>query len=158
MIHVAAFLTAFIACAWYALIAGGRPERAAMLAQAVALFLTLSTGFWQVSGDFASLVVGWVIADGLLLFVLTIIALRANRLWPIVLAGLQLSASLVHLTKTLYPNLPAVGYAAFLQIWAWPMLAVTVWGTRNHQRRLSRFGSDPEWKPRRQLPRHGQAS
>jgi hypothetical protein len=156
MIHVVAFHAAFLACAWYALTAGGRPERAAMLAQAVALILTLSTRFIHVSGDFASLRVWWAITDGLLLLALTLIALRADRLWPIVLAGLQLSASFVHLTKTLFPDLPASGYAVFLQMWAWPMLAVTAWGTRRHQKRVRCFGSERDWKAKRPLQPHGQ--
>ena len=127
-----------------------------MLAQAVALILTLSMRFVYVSGDFASLKFWWAIADGLLLVSLTLIALRANRLWPIVLAGLQLSASFVHLTKALYPDLPASGYAVFLQMWAWPMLAVTAWGTRQHQRRIRCFGSEPDWKARRRRQPRGQ--
>ena len=122
-----------------------------MLAQAVALILTLSTRFIHVSGDFASLRMGWAITDGLLLVALTAIALRADRLWPIVLAGLQLSASFVHLTKTIFPDLPAPGYAVFLQMWAWPMLAVTAWGTHRHQQRVRCFGSEPDWKVRRPL-------
>ena len=155
MIHVAAFHAAFILCAWYALTAGGRPERAAMLAQAVALILTLLSRFSHVYGDFVSLKFWWAIIDGLLLMVLTLIALRADRLWPIILAGLQLSASFVHLAKTIYPDLPASGYAVLLQMWSWPMLAVTAWGTRQHQKRIRCFGSEPDWKARHQPQLHG---
>ena len=155
MIHIAAFHAVFFLCAWYALTAGGRPERAAMLAQAVALILTISTQFLRLFGDFASLEFWWAIVDGLLLVALTMIALRADRIWPIVLAGLQLSASFVHLTKMIYSDLPASGYAVFLQMWAWPMLAVTAWGTRQHQKRIRCFGSEPDWKARRPQQVHG---
>lgn len=145
MIRIALFLTAFLLCVWYAFKAGGKPERGAMLAQGLALLITVSTGFLRVSGDFLSLLLGWLLADVLLLVLLVVLALRANRLWTIVLAGLQLAAVFVHLAKILYPALPAFGYALFLQMWAWPMLLATGVGIRNHQRRLRQQGTDPDW-------------
>lgn len=147
MIRIALFLAAFLLCAGYAIRAGGRPERAAMLAQGLALTLTLATGFLTVSGGFLKEVTGWLIADGLLLVALTWLALRANRLWPIVLAGLQLAAVFAHLTKAIYPELPAFGYAIFLQLWAWPMLATSALGIRAHKRRVARHGPEADWKP-----------
>lgn len=145
MIRVALFFAAFLLCALYAWKAGGKPERGAMLAQGFALLVTVSTGFLRVSGDFLSLLLGWLLADVLLLVLLVALALKANRLWTIVIAGLQLAAVFVHLAKILYPALPAFGYALFLQMWAWPMLLSTAIGVRNHQRRLRRHGTDPDW-------------
>lgn len=146
MIHIASFAVAFVACCTYALFAGGWPERAAMLAQLGALILTLSTGFLNVSGKFQSLIWGWAIADVGLAVALTLLALRANRYWTIVLAGLQVAAVWVHVAKMLFPALPATGYAMFLQLWAWPMLVVTAAGTYNHRQRNARFGSERGWK------------
>jgi hypothetical protein len=147
MIRIALFLAAFFLCAWYAFKAGGRPERLAMLAQGLALLLTLATGFLTVSGGFWKEVPGWLAADALLLMGLTWLALRANRLWPIVLAGLQLATMFAHLAKALYPHLPALGYAVLLQMWAWPMLLTTAIGVRAHQLRERRHRSVPDWKP-----------
>lgn len=148
MIRILIFLTIFVACAWYAWRAGGQPERAAMLAQALALFITLSTGFLEVAGGFTNLVAGWLLADVFLLLALIWLALRANRLWTIVLAGMHLAAIFAHLTKVIYPNLPAFGYAVFLQLWGYPMLLTTAIGVRKHQRRLRLQGADMDWKPR----------
>lgn len=148
MIRILIFQAIFLTCAWYAWNAGGRPERAAMLAQALAYLITLSTGYLKVAGGFTNLVEGWLIADILLLAALIWLALRANRIWTIVLAGLHLAAVFAHLTKFVYPELPAFGYAVFLQLWAYPMLLTTVIGTRNHQARLRMYGADPDWKPR----------
>lgn len=146
MIHIASFAVAFMACCIYALLAGGWPERAAMLAQLGALILTLLTGFLHVSGMFHSFIWGWAIADVGLAAVLTILALQANRYWTIILAGLQVAAVFVHVGKVLFPALPATGYAMFLQLWAWPMLIVTAVGTFNHRQRSARLGSERDWK------------
>jgi len=147
MIRIALFLVAFLLCASYAIKTGGQPERAAMLAQALALLLSSATGFLTVSGGFWTEVPGWLIADGLLLIALTGLALRANRYWPIALAGLQMAAMFAHLTKAIYPALPPFGYALLLQMWAWPMLATTAIGIRAHQLRVRRSGPEPDWKP-----------
>ncbi len=146
MIHIVAFGAAFVTCAWYAFTVGGKPERAAMFAQLVALILSMAVGFLTVSGNFVSLVAGWALVDGGLAIVLIMIALTSNRHWPIVLAGLQVAATFVHLAKLAYPELPATGYAIFTQMWAWPMLLVTAIGTRNHRLRRLRLGRYPDWK------------
>jgi hypothetical protein len=146
VIHVAAFHAAFFACAFYVWRAGGWPEKLAALAQAAALCITVLSGFGSVSGGFTRLVDWWALADSLLAAILILIALRANRLWPILLAGLQVSATFAHLTKAVFEQMPPTGYAIFVQMWSWPMLAVTTWGTRNHQRRLRKFGSEADWK------------
>jgi hypothetical protein len=127
-----------------------------MLAQAAAYLITLSTGYLRVAGGFTSIVEGWLIADTLLLVALIWLALRANRVWTIVLAGLHLAAVFVHLAKAAYPQLPPFGYALFLQLWAYPMLLTTAIGIRCHQVRLRRFGTYPDWKPT--LPSEVQAA
>lgn len=147
MIRVGLFLTAFTLCAGYAFKAGGKPERVAMMAQLIALLLSSSVAFWRDSGVFATLIRGWLMIDLTLLLVLILVALRANRIWTIVLAGLQLAAIFAHLSKTLYPGLSPLGYAVFVQIWAWPMLIATALGVRNHRRRVAILGKEADWRP-----------
>lgn len=146
MIRILIFQVIFLTCAWYAWRAGGLPERTAMLAQAVAYLITLSTGYLRVAGGFTSIVEGWLIADLLLMAALIWLALQANRLWTLVLAGLHVAAILVHLAKATYPQFPPFGYALFLQFWAYPMLLTTMIGVRSHQLRLRQHGSYPDWK------------
>ena len=145
MLRVAVFHAAFLLCAWYAVRVGGTPERAAMFAQGLALALTLSTGFLHVSGAFETLLPAWLAIDLLLFVALTILALLADRIWTMVLAGLQLAAVFAHLAKGLYPDLPPFGYAVFLQLWAYPMLVVTALGVRKHHLRTRQHGPEPHW-------------
>jgi hypothetical protein len=42
-------------------------------------------------------------------------------------------------------------YAFILAVWAYPVLLLLVIGTRRHQKRLSRFGSDESWSPERRV-------
>lgn len=148
MIHVVAFNISFVLCLAYSLAFGGKPERLTMFALAAADLFTISAiNFLPRAAGFGTLAQALAIIDLLLLLSLTAIALRANRLWTIVLAGLQLSLVLVHASKALYPSLPAASYGIFAQFWAWPMIITSAIGTRNHRRRMEEFGEERDWKP-----------
>src|SRR6185312_14934812 len=148
MIHVILFNLLFGCCLLYALKFGGGPERAVVLAEAAALFLTITAiHFLPQAADFSGLARALALIDLGLLAALAGIALRANRLWTIVLAGLQLSTVLVHVSKALVPALPAASYAIFEQLWAWPVLLTTAIGTQRHRARVRKCGEEQDWKP-----------
>lgn len=148
MTRVIAFNVCLLGCLIYALWRGGGPEKIAMSSQAAAAAFTIfAIRSLPHSADFAGLAHMLVLVDALLLAVLTAVALRANRWWTIVLAGLQLSTVVVHLSKALYPALPAASYGIFAQFWAWPMLMTTALGIRGHWRRRTRMGAEQDWKP-----------
>jgi len=148
MIHVILFNLALACCLFYSFGSGGGPEKAAMLAQvAAALFTIIAILLLPRSVTFTRVADGLVLIDVGLLVALTWLALRANRLWTIVLAGLQLSTMIVHLSKAVFPALPAASYGIFAQFWAWPMLATTAVGIHCHRLRTRRLGEEPDWKP-----------
>lgn len=148
MTHIIAFELSFIACLLYATLYGGKPERTAVTVLACAnIFSIVAIHFLPRAAGFGSLAEGLAIVDFLLLLSLTWIALRANRLWTIVLAGLQLSLVLIHMSKALYPALPAASYGIFAQFWAWPMIVAVAIGTRNHRQRTMEIGEESDWKP-----------
>jgi len=148
MIHVIGFNVFLALCLIYSLRCGGQPERAAMLAQAAAAILTIiAIRTLPRFSTLAELAQALVIIDAALLLALTALALRANRLWTIVLAGLQLSTVVVHVSKAVFPALPAASYGIFAQFWAWPMLITTLVGTHSHWTRIRRFGLERDWKP-----------
>ncbi len=90
------------------------------------------------------------ILDGLVLSSLVIIAMRANRLYPIVMAGAALITMLAHILRWLelfdgrlsYVVLTAVP-AHFLVGAFWTGLALHVW-------RQQQWGPYPEWRSLRQ--------
>lgn len=146
MIHVFAFAAMMAVCFAFAFIAGGRPERVAMSAQLVAFALSLlamsfTWSRWQ------ELPVALAVIDVTLALGLTALALKANRLWPILLAGMQIAAVFAHLAMTLSFPLPTAGYAIFVQLWGWPMLIVSAGGTYCHKRRVAKHGEEQDWKP-----------
>jgi len=144
--HKIAFAAAFLACFAYVFIVGGRPERTAMMAQLAALLLSLFANSFR-SIPFTALPAGLAIVDLALAAALTLLALKANRLWPIVLAGMQVATILAHLAKAIAFPLPASGYGIFVQFWAWPMLVVTALGAHRHHERIRKFGAERDWKP-----------
>lgn len=117
-----------------------------MLAQLAAFLLTLvlMAFRWTLWRRFP---VGVGLIDLILTFGLIVLALKANRLWPILLAGMQLATVFGHIAKLLSFPLPTAGYAIFVQLWAWPMLFVTAVGTYKHHQRTKRRGSEQDWKP-----------
>lgn len=146
MIHIVAFAAAFLASLLYVFIAGGKPERAAILAQLGAFLMSMfAISFHSI--PVRHLPVGLALVDVLLAIVLMTISLTANRLWPIVLAGMQVATVFAHFARLLAFPLPPAGYVIFVQLWAWPMLIVTAIGARNHRLRVGRFGDERDWKP-----------
>lgn len=148
MTHVMAFCALFAFCLIYSLAKGGNPEKAAMLLQGAAIVLAIGAiRFFPSTASFHGFAAGIMAIDTVLFFSLAALALRANRLWTIVLAGLQLSTVLIHVSKALFPALPAASYGIFAQFWAWPMLITSAVGTFQHAARIRRLGQEQDWKP-----------
>jgi len=87
------------------------------------------------------------VVDVALLIALCIIALRANRWWPVPVAGCQLVAVLVHAAKLIDAGMIPNGYAFLVTIWSWPMVALLAVGTWTYRRRTARGIIVPDWKP-----------
>lgn len=56
------------------------------------------------------------------------IALRSERFWPMWVAGLQLTATSVHLLKLINPELMRFVFGAALAFWSYPILALIAVG------------------------------
>jgi hypothetical protein len=144
--HKIAFAATFLACLGYVIKVGGKPERLAMLAQfAAALLSMIAISFRSI--PIRGLPTGLALVDIGLALALMVLALKANRIWPIALAGMQVATLLAHLARVLSFPLPAAGYVIFVQLWAWPMIGVTALGAYKHRRRVTRFGEERDWKP-----------
>src|SRR5207253_9399617 len=108
---------------------------------------SLSVGFLHMPGGFQSVPVRLFVVDALLLLALCLIAIRANRWWPIPVAGCQLVAVLVHAGKLLDPGMIPNGYAFLVKIWSWPMVALLAYGTWAYRSRLRQGTIVSDWKP-----------
>jgi hypothetical protein len=74
-----------------------------------------------------------------------VLALRAERYWPLCIAALQAIGTAGHAAKLLDPGVIRSAYAFALSFWTYPMLLLVVIGTWNHQKRLARNGVDKSW-------------
>lgn len=147
MTSVPFFLVFFVIVVMFATWRGGGPERGTAVAFVLALAGSASVGFIEVPGEFRVVPIGLLLVDFLLLAGLCTIAVRANRWWPIPVAGCQLVAVLVHAGKLLQPAMIPNSYAFLITIWSWPMVALLASGTWAHRRRLAEGIFVPDWKP-----------
>lgn len=82
--------------------------------------------------------------DIALMFVLVVLALRAQRFWPIWAAALQVDAVLTHFLMFSRAT-PPFSYAFALWLWALPIPLIIGVGAWRHRRRLKLWGEDPAW-------------
>ena len=94
---------------------------------------------------FQGVEVGVLIVDVCVFFSFVLLALRANRFWPIWVSALLGIGVLASLTMLMGPRVIPWAYAVVLSIWSYPILMLIAVGTHNHQRRLTRDGADPSW-------------
>lgn len=141
------FTALLVGCCGYALWRGGAPERIIGAALALAFVATVLS-YSELPVRFVGVETGILIVDFILLTVLVAVALRADRGWPLLLAGLHLSSVGAHLLKYLDVNMIRVTYAIMIGGWSYPMLIALAIGTRRHQLRLRRQGYDLAWSIR----------
>ena len=128
----------------YAILRGGAPERITGWLLIGATVLTpLAAG--GLAMRFVQAELGIFVVDVVLLGALTIVALKADRFWPMVLAAMQLDTTAVHILKLVDADLIRITYALMIAAWSYPMLVVLAIGTMRHQRRLAQFGEDRAW-------------
>ncbi|MBA2466183.1 MAG: hypothetical protein H0V46_01080 [Sphingomonas sp.] len=126
---------------------GGAPERLTAVAYVIALAGSASVGVIEMPGAFRTVPMLILAVDCLLLLALCLLAVRANRWWPIMTAACALVAVLVHAAKLLDTAMIPNGYAFLVTIWSWPMVALLAIGTWAHRRRLAEGRFVPDWKP-----------
>lgn len=142
--HYILFEILFAACCGYALWKGGAPER---VGAAIFIVGVLFTHFSGPTGPlrWTSLELGVLVVDVVVLVAFTLLALYAERFWPIWLTALHAIAVGGHAVKMVDPDLFRWGYAFALAFWSYPMLLVLAGGTWCHRRRLRLYGADPDW-------------
>lgn len=129
------FRLLLLAIVVYALMRGGRDEKAAALmclVAAVATTLSLS----PLTSRFASVEAAVLVIDLVLLGGFVALSLRSDRFWPLWVAGLQLTTLFGHAFKLIDADLVSRAYAASLNFWAYPIIAIVAVGTWRHHRRI----------------------
>lgn len=138
------FLLFWLSTCFYSLWRGGGPERlvAALFLAAVPASMALLILPWRVR----EVHLGIAAVDLLMLVALLPVAWRANRLWPLAMAGLQGLQVVGHLLKLSEPTaLPPILYWLTSAFWAYPMLALLLVAAIRHRARERTFGPEPSW-------------
>ncbi len=89
---------------------------------------------------------GLVVIDAMAAVGLVLIALRANRAYPLVLAALQLVIIAAQLLRSLSPAMSGPVHAIIVGVPSALELIVLLIGIAAHQRRLQRFGAYRAWR------------
>lgn len=141
-----------IALAIVALRRGAGPER---LSSAVLLAMVIAVWIFQLSKPpqltkailgYGSINPYFLIVDVLAFGSLVTIALKANRFYPILLAGCQLVSLMTHLASGMLRKELPFAYALFNILPFYCMIAVLAGGLIAHLRRKRRLGQYPNWR------------
>lgn len=135
------FVALLLLCTVYALAAGGAPERIAALLYLLSCAATYLS--WTRASTWHEIEAGVLLIDVFTFALFCLLAVRANRFWPIWVSALLGLGVLGHLARAVEPGLFWWAYAVALTIWSYPILALLALGTWTHRRRLARFGADP---------------
>jgi hypothetical protein len=133
-----------LACWLYAMLRGGAPERIG----ASILFFGSALTYAAVSAPaarFASIEAGIFAVDVAALLGFLVVALCAERFWPLWITALQIIGTAGHAVKLVDPQVLRWSYAFALAFWSYPMLILLTAATWAHQRRLARVGVDKSW-------------
>jgi hypothetical protein len=140
------FLACLTATCVYAWAAGGAPERigAALFAGgSIITFVTVSA----VPIRFRDVEIGVFVVDVVTFLAFVLLALRANRFWPLWVSALLGLGVVSHLAILLHPRVIPWAYAVVLSIWSYPILLTIALGTLRHRQRRIANGADPSWTP-----------
>ena len=134
---------------------GGGPERSLAILftgviMAPAIIFRLTASGTMIFGVFAPL---YAVLDVIALVGFVLVALNANRNYPLWIAGLQIVAVGAHLVKGLVDGVSPIAYVVLAVGPSYCQLALLVAGLLRHRARLRRFGPYRDWRPGHNLPR-----
>ncbi|MDF7774279.1 hypothetical protein P1X14_03375 [Sphingomonas sp. AOB5] len=151
MWNVAVYLMLLVATCLYAGSRGGAPERiaTAIILGAVALtYVAAKQWRWA----FTSRETGILAVDIVMLVAVVLLAMRADRYWPIWMAAFLGLGIELQFVMWAAPERHVEIYRV-LHFWnAYPTLLLLAIGTWRHRTRLAQNGADPSWSNFSRLP------
>jgi hypothetical protein len=144
VVNTLVYLALLGTCCIYVWLRGAAPEWIGASIIAVGSLLTF-VALSSAPTIYRSVEVGVFMVDVAALLAFLVLALRAERIWPLCVTALQVIGTAGHAVKLADPHILPWAYAFALRFWGYPMIVLLVLGTWNHQRRLARFGVDKSW-------------
>lgn len=139
------FLGLLLGTLLYALLRGAAPERwAAGLIAAATILSALVPKTGKVAfGTFEPYLCA---VDTATAIAFVLLALYAQRYWPMWLAALQIDTVVTHLAMLVAPRVMPWAYAVIEIAWSYPIVVLLAVGTARHRQRLRQYGDDPSWR------------
>lgn len=128
----------------YALMRGGSPEKIVGSSLLLAMAATFLLQNPQVK-RFSVVEPGVFFVDCMLLTVLLLVALSADRFWTLWLVAMQSFSVFAHIVRMLDGAVYPAAYAVLVASWSYPMILLMVVGTACHQGRCRIRGGDVDW-------------
>ena len=88
---------------------------------------------------------GAFVIDVVTFFGFLLLALWADRFWPLWIAGIHLIGVATHTAKLVSPTVVPWVYGLIQGFWSYPIVVLIVIGAARHQKRLRRYGVDNSW-------------
>jgi hypothetical protein len=135
---------------------GGGPERAiAVMFTGVMMLPLIMFRIWATTGSmmFGSLAPIYVALDVVALAGFVMIALNANRNYPLWIAGFQIVAVGAHLVRGLIDTISPMAYVLLAVGPSYCQLALMLAGLLRHRARCRKFGSYRDWRIGHGLPK-----
>ena len=136
------FAACLLACCVYAFARGGRPEKIGAFTLLAGSILS-AAAMSPAAGRFASVEVGVLLIDLVVLAVFVALALLTDRYWRLWVSALQLIGVLAHAARLADPEMMRNGYAFLLAVWSYPMLLAIALGTRACHRQAQARSAAP---------------
>jgi hypothetical protein len=130
------FLILLVVCCSYALVRGGMPERVVAIVVATGVALTF-LAVAPVALRYRHIELGVLAVDLASFLIVTAVAIRSERYWPLWMSALYFHQVLSHL-EFLLPGALALTYGITMNLWGYPILLLLAAGTWRHQARLKR--------------------
>lgn len=131
-----------------AFLKGGGPERAFAMTW-ILLFEVVQRGYKALgkeSWQFAQTDMFLASVDILAAVIFTVLAVNANRIYPLWIAGLQVLALTAHLARGMTDLISPIAYAVMVTIPGWLQLIILGSGIVLHRRRERQFGPYRAWR------------
>jgi hypothetical protein len=142
MLPIELYYAFAVVCSAYVGLKGAAPERigAAVILVGSAVSTAVMSGL-----KYASVEIGVFLVDVAALIAFVVLAIRAERLWPLWVSALQIIGTAGHAVKLVDTEVIRTAYAIAMAVWSYPMWFLIVLGTWQHRRRLAKFGVDKSW-------------
>ena len=135
-------LVIFLASLWK----GAEPEK--LLSGGLVGMILADLAYHALVGSvsYARLDIGHALQDFLFFGFTWAIALRANRTYPLWIAGAQLISVTSHLYRLAFVHIHPVVYAVMMRLPFYVNVVALIWGLQAHLSRTRRIGSYPSWR------------